>query len=49
MDFWHMPCAASVVLRGGVNVLPRALIDQGCASSSSKSMGVVLMILPPLT
>jgi hypothetical protein len=24
MDFWHMACAAAVVLRGGVNVLPRA-------------------------
>ena len=40
MDFWHMPWEDKVVLRGGVNVLPRASIDHEGASSSSNSIGV---------
>ena len=49
IDFWHMPCAPSVVRRGGVNVLPRAVTDQDGASSASKSIGVVRSTLPSFT
>ena len=44
-----MPCAPSVVRRGGVNVLPRAVMDQDGASSASKSIGVVRRTLPSFT
>jgi hypothetical protein len=49
MDFWHMPWGASVVRRGGVNVVPRAVIDHEGASVSSKSIGVVRRTLPSFT
>jgi hypothetical protein len=43
------PWGVSVVLRGGVNFIPRASMVQGCGSVSSKSIGVMRTILPSLT
>ena len=49
MDFAFCPCGASVVLRGGVNFIPRAEMVHGCGSVSSKSIGVMRTMRPSLT
>ena len=44
-----MPCGAKLVLLGGLNVLPLAVIDHVSGSVSSNSIGVILIILSFLT